>query len=148
MIPSQNCINMIKMFEGFRAKPYKCPAGVPTIGYGSTFYSNGKKVTLKDKLITEQDATNLLTTVVTNFSSGVSKLLKIQVTQNQFDALVDFAYNVGIGNLKSSTLLKKVNAKNFSGAALEFIKWNKAYDGKVLPGLTKRRTAEKDLFIK
>ena len=139
---------MIKMFEGFRAKPYKCPAGVPTIGYGSTFYSNGKKVTLKDKLITEQDATNLLTTVVTNFSSGVSKLLKIQVTQNQFDALVDFAYNVGIGNLKSSTLLKKVNAKNFSGAALEFIKWNKAYDGKVLPGLTKRRTAEKDLFIK
>lgn len=104
MIPSQNCINMIKMFEGFRAKPYKCPAGVPTIGYGSTFYSNGKKVTLKDKLITEQDATNLLTTVVTNFSSGVSKLLKIQVTQNQFDALVDFAYNVGIGNLKSSTL--------------------------------------------
>jgi len=147
MIPSQNCINMIKMFEGFRAKPYKCPAGVPTIGYGSTFYSNGKKVTLKDKLITEQDATNLLTTVVTNFSSGVSKLLKIQVTQNQFDALVDFAYNVGIGNLKSSTLLKKVNAKNFSGAALEFIKWNKA-DGKVLPGLTKRRTAEKDLFIK
>ena len=147
MIPSQNCINMIKMFEGFRAKPYKCPAGVSTIGYGSTFYSNGKKVTLKDKLITEQDATNLLTTVVTNFSSGVSKLLKIQVTQNQFDALVDFAYNVGIGNLKSSTLLKKVNAKNFSGAALEFIKWNKA-DGKVLPGLTKRRTAEKDLFIK
>ena len=147
MIPSQNCINMIKMFEGFRAKPYKCPAGVPTIGYGSTFYSNGKKVTLKDKLITEQDATNLLTTVVTNFSSGVSKLLKVQVTQNQFDALVDFAYNVGIGNLKSSTLLKKVNAKNFSGAALEFIKWNKA-DGKVLPGLTKRRTAEKDLFIK
>ena len=147
MIPSQNCINMIKMFEGFRAKPYKCPAGVPTIGYGSTFYSNGKKVTLKDKLITEQDATNLLTTVVTNFSSGVSKLLKIQVTQNQFDALVDFAYNVGIGNLKSSTLLKKVNAKNFSGAALEFIKWNKA-DGKVLPGLTQRRTAEKDLFIK
>jgi len=147
MIPSQNCINMIKMFEGFRAKPYKCPAGVPTIGYGSTFYSNGKKVTLKDKPITEQDATNLLTTVVTNFSSGVSKLLKIQVTQNQFDALVDFAYNVGIGNLKSSTLLKKVNAKNFSGAALEFIKWNKA-DGKVLPGLTKRRTAEKDLFIK
>lgn len=147
MIPSQNCINMIKMFEGFRAKPYKCPAGVPTIGYGSTFYSNGKKVTLKDKLITEQDATNLLTTVVTNFSSEVSKLLKIQVTQNQFDALVDFAYNVGIGNLKSSTLLKKVNAKNFSGAALEFIKWNKAY-GKVLPGLTKRRTAEKDLFIK
>lgn len=138
---------MIKMFEGFSAKPYKCPAGVPTIGYGSTFYSNGKKVTLKDKLITEQDATNLLTTVVTNFSSGVSKLLKIQVTQNQFDALVDFAYNVGIGNLKSSTLLKKVNAKNFSGAALEFIKWNKA-DGKVLPGLTKRRTAEKDLFIK
>ena len=147
MKPSQNCINMIKMFEGFRAKPYKCPAGVPTIGYGSTFYSNGKKVTLKDKPITEQDATNLLTTVVTNFSSGVSKLLKIQVTQNQFDALVDFAYNVGIGNLKSSTLLKKVNAKNFSGAALEFIKWNKA-DGKVLPGLTKRRTAEKDLFIK
>ena len=147
MIPSQNCINMIKMFEGFRAKPYKCPAGVPTIGYGSTFYSNGKKVTLKDKPITEQDATNLLTTVVTNFSSGVSKLLKIQVTQNQFDALVDFAYNVGIGNLKSSTLLKKVNAKNFSGAALEFIKWNKAV-GKVLPGLTKRRTAEKDLFIK
>ena len=147
MIPSQNCINMIKMFEGFRAKPYKCPAGVPTIGYGSTFYSNGKKVTLKDKLITEQDATNLLTTVVTNFSSEVSKLLKIQVTQNQFDALVDFAYNVGIGNLKSSTLLKKVNAKNFSGAALEFIKWNKR-NGKVLPGLTKRRTAEKDLFIK
>lgn len=144
--PSGKCYDLIKTFEGFKAKPYKCPAGVPTIGYGSTFYEDGTKVKLTDAPITEARAMDLLGNVVNDFSKQVNKLIKVEVTQHQYDALVDFAYNVGVGNLSSSTLLKKLNAKLYAETAEQFLRWNKA-NGTVLSGLTKRRNAEKELFL-
>jgi lysozyme len=144
--PSGKCYDLIKTFEGFKAKPYKCPAGVPTIGYGSTFYEDGTKVKLTDAPITEARAMDLLGNVVNDFSKQVNKLIKVEVTQHQYDALVDFAYNVGVGNLSSSTLLKKLNAKLYAETAEQFLRWNKA-GGVVLAGLTKRRNAEKELFL-
>ena len=146
MIPSNNCYNLIKKFEGFSVKPYKCSAGVPTIGYGTTFYLNGNKVTMKDSPISEEVALSILFSVVEDFSKKVEKLLKVSVNQNQFDALVDFAYNLGIGNLQKSTLLKLINNKDFVGASKQFKLWNKA-NGKVLNGLTKRRKEEEELFL-
>lgn len=144
--PSDKCYDLIKTFEGFKAKPYKCPAGVPTIGYGSTFYEDGTKVKLTDAPITEARAMDLLGNVVNDFSKQVNKLIKVEVTQHQYDALVDFAYNVGVGNLASSTLLKKLNAKLYDETAEQFLRWNKA-GGVILVGLTKRRNAEKELFL-
>ena len=88
----------------------------------------------------------LLADVVNDFSKKVNKLIKVEVNQNQFDALVDFAYNVGITALANSTLLKKLNAKLYSEAADQFFRWNKA-NGVVLAGLTKRRNVEKELFL-
>ena len=144
---SENGLNLIKEFEGFRSNPYKCSAGVPTIGYGSTYYRDGKKVTLNDKPIS-QDEANLLLEHIANkdFGDKINNLVKVELNQNQFDALVSFCYNLGIGNFKSSTLLKKINQADFKGASEEFIKWNKA-GGKILDGLTRRRQKEKELFL-
>jgi lysozyme len=83
---------------------------------------------------------------VARFEDGVNKLVTYTINQNQFDALVDFSFNLGLGNLGSSTLLKKLNAGDIKGAAEEFLRWDKA-GGKVLAGLTKRRKAERDLFL-
>lgn len=146
MIPSENCYKLIKKYEGFSSKPYKCPAGIPTIGYGSTFYLNGNKVTMKDTPISEEVALSILFSVVEDFSKKVEKLLKVPVNQNQFDALVDFSYNLGIGNFQKSTLLKLINNKDFIGASKQFKKWNKS-NGKVLNGLTNRRKEEEVLFL-
>jgi len=146
MIPSENCYKLIKKYEGFSSKPYKCPAGIPTIGYGSTFYLNGNKVTMKDTPISEEVALSILFSVVEDFSKKVEKLLKVPVNQNQFDALVDFSYNLGIGNFQKSTLLKLINDKDFIGASKQFKKWNKS-NGKVLNGLTNRRKEEEELFL-
>ena len=146
MIPSENCYKLIKKYEGFSSKPYKCPAGIPTIGYGSTFYLNGNKVTMKDTPISEEVALSILFSVVEDFSKKVEKLLKVPVNQNQFDALVDFSYNLGIGNFQKSTLLKLINNKDFVGASKQFKKWNKS-NGKVLNGLTNRRKEEEELFL-
>ena len=144
---SEKGLNLIKKFEGFSSKPYLCPANVPTIGFGSTYYENGMPVTLDDDPVSEQRATEILKfTTDKIYGSFVNKAVKVKLNQNQFDALVSFAYNLGNGNLQQSTLLKKVNNNDFIGASLEFEKWNKA-GGKVLSGLTKRRTAEKELFL-
>ena len=141
-------IELIKKFEGFMSKPYKCPAGIPTIGYGATFYPGGKKVTMADKAITEVEATELLASMLTKFEQYVDSYCIDTITQNQFDALVSFCYNLGPNNLKSSTLLKKVNLNpNDETIRAEFMKWTKA-GGKVLKGLTLRRTAEADLYFK
>ena len=138
---------LIKSFEGFKSKPYKCPAGVPTIGYGATFYPNGKKVTMADKAITEQDATDLLRHRLESFEKYVDSYCRDDVNQSQFDALVSFAYNLGPANLKSSTLLKKVNANpNDETIRAEFMKWVKA-GGKTLKGLVRRREAEANLYF-
>lgn len=145
---SANCIELIKQFEGFESKPYLCPAKVPTIGFGSTRYANGQKVSLGDKPITEAEGVTLLLDTLKQYESAVDAYCRDDINQNQFDALVDFAYNCGNANLKSSTLLKKVNInpKDHS-IALEFAKWNKG-SGKVLAGLTRRRKAESDLYFK
>jgi len=141
-------IDMIKSFEGFRGTPYKCPAGIPTIGYGATFYPNGKKVTMTDAAITEEQATELLAHMLVSFEKYVDSYCVDTITQNQFDALVSFAYNLGPANLKASTLLKKVNANSSDESIrLEFLKWVKA-GGKTLKGLIRRREAEADLYFK
>jgi lysozyme len=140
-------LDLIKSAEGLKLKPYLCPANVPTVGYGSTFYENGKKVALKDPKITEQRATELLQHSVRSFEQYVDSYCRDDINQNQFDALVSFCYNLGPANLKSSTLLKKLNLNpNDPTIAQEFLKWNKA-GGRALKGLTKRRQAEADLYF-
>lgn len=139
--------DLIKSFEGLKLTAYKCSANKDTIGYGNTFYEDGKPVKPGDK-ITKERADSLFELISDDFAKKVVPLVKSQVNENQFGALVSFAYNAGIGNLKSSTLLKKVNA-NPSDASirLEFMKWDKA-GGKQLAGLTRRRKAEADLYFK
>ena len=144
---SENGLKLIKKFEGLSLKPYLCSAGIPTIGFGNTFYENMKKVTLQDETITEERADSLFNFLVTtNFVNVVNRLVIVDINQNQFDALVSFVYNLGSGNFEKSTLLKKVNQSDFIGASLEFEKWNRS-SGKVLNGLTKRRLSEKELFL-
>jgi lysozyme len=144
---SNKGIELIKGFEGFSSKPYLCPAKICTIGYGATFYQDGKKVTMADKPITEKQAIELLKYMLTRFEQYVDSYCVDSLTQNQFDALVSFCYNVGPANLKASTLLKKVNANpNDETIREEFKKWNKG-GGKVLKGLTRRRQAEADLYF-
>jgi lysozyme len=138
---------LICMFEGFSAKPYLCSAKVPTIGYGSTYYLNGRRVTLLDKPITELEAFEMFKTIADKFADKVSKLVTTPVDQNQFNALVSLAYNIGPANFQKSTLLRKVNFNhNDPSIRAEFLKWNKA-GGQVLKGLTIRRTAEADLYF-
>jgi len=140
-------LNLIKSFEGLKLKPYLCPANVPTVGYGSTFYENGKKVKLTDPSITEQRASELLLDSLKGFERYVDSYCRDDINQNQFDALVSFCYNLGPANLKSSTLLKKANVNpNDPTIAQEFLRWNKA-GGRALKGLTKRRQAESDLYF-
>lgn len=145
---SNNGLNLIKQFEGFSSTPYLCPAKIPTTGYGSTYYEDGTKVTLKDKPITEQRATELLEFVANKtFSENINKVVKVPLSQNQFDALVSFAYNVGNKNFNWSTLLKKLNLSDYEGCSLEFGRWNQA-NGKILNGLVLRRQKEKELFLR
>ena len=106
---SKEALELIKKFEGFCAQPYLCPANVPTIGYGATFYEDGTKVKATDPAINEERATQLLKNVLKTFEKHVDSYTRDDITQHQFDALVCFAYNVGVGALKSSTLLKVVN---------------------------------------
>jgi lysozyme len=133
-------IALIKEYEGLRLGAYLCSAGVLTIGYGHT---GGVK---EGDLITEQKAEQLLQDDLKKFENGVLRLVRVPLTQNQFDALVSFAFNLGVGNLGKSTLLKMLNDRDYKGAAGQFIRWNKAA-GKELAGLTRRRIAESELFL-
>ncbi|WP_279204570.1 lysozyme [Obesumbacterium proteus] len=145
MRASENGIRLIKQFEGCRLTAYQDSVGVWTIGYGWTQPVDGKPVG-EGVTITQQKANQLLTEGVAQFEKGVNSLVTVSLNQNQFDALVDFVYNLGVNALKGSTLLKKLNAGDYAGAANEFTKWNKA-GGKELAGLTRRREAEKSLFL-
>lgn len=139
-------IELMHKFEGCKLSSYKCPAGVFTIGFGNTFYEDGSKVQ-PNQHISERRANQLFENIVNKFFN-IKPLLKVELTENQYSALVCFAYNVGVENLKKSTLLKKVNANpNDKEISKEFAKWNKA-NGKVLKGLTNRRKAESDLYEK
>ena len=147
MQASQKGLDLIKRFEGFRSKPYLCPAGVPTIGYGSTYYQNGVKVKLTDPAISEEAAEQLLKVNLVHYERGVDSMTKDHINQNQFDALVSFAYNTGLVNYKNSTLLKRVNADpNDPDIEKQFMRWVRA-GGKVIKGLIVRRNAEAALYF-
>lgn len=146
---SQKGIELIKKFEGCKLTAYRDSVGVWTIGFGHT------KDVKADMVITAEQAEQFLKDDVVYFENGVNKLLKTlkaQVTQNQFDALISFAFNLGLGNLRKSTLAKKLyvmqqNDRNsVQDVADEFPRWNKA-GGQVLTGLTHRRNAERALFL-
>ena len=145
---SKNGIAFIKKYEGFRSKPYKCEAGVATIGYGATYYPNGQKVKLTDPAIDEKHASLLLEAMLNPYEKAVDSYCRDDINQNQFDALVSFAYNLGNSALKSSTLLKKANANpNDKTIRNEFLKWVNAGE-KRLTGLVNRRTEESNLYFK
>lgn len=131
---------------GYKLVAYLCPAKVWTISAGVTFYPDGTRVKKGDSL-TLDEAVNLFKTIVNHFEKSVDSFTRDDINQNQFNALVSFAFNVGLGNLKSSTLLKKVNSDpNDVSIAKEFAKWNKA-NGKVLPGLVTRRLEEANMYF-
>lgn len=140
---SQRGIDLIKQFEGYSQKAYPDPAtgGAPwTIGYGTT------KGVKPGMVITAEQAENMLRDDVAKFESGVSSLITSPTTQGQFDAMVSLAYNIGLGNFGKSTLLKKHNARCYTCAADQFRVWNRA-NGKVMNGLTKRRAAEREVYM-
>jgi len=157
MITSTKGLQFIKSYEKCSLVPYMDSAGVATIGWGNTFYPNGEKVKITDSPITQLYADKLFSVIIANFENDVNFLLgKVVVNQNQYDALISFAYNVGSDidkdtiaeGLGDSTLLKKVlKDPNDPTIKLEFAKWNKA-GGKVLKGLTKRRAAEANIYSK
>ncbi len=138
---SENGLDLIRKHEGLRLQAYLCPAGVLTIGYGHT----GADVKTGMKIDISQ-ANALLSKDVERFEKSVNDLVRVPMTQGMFDALVGFAFNLGAGSLKGSTLLAKLNANDSQGAADEFLRWNKA-NGKVLDGLTARRESERELFL-
>lgn len=139
-------IELCKTFEGFRSAPYLCPAGIPTIGYGNTHYGDGKTVTLKDSSISKEVAEEMLLKELTKTAVGVLWLCPVLSTDNKkFNAIVDFAYNLGLGRLQTSTLRRKINQQQWDEACLELLKWNRA-GGTILPGLLKRRKAEEALM--
>ena len=143
---SSNGLQFIKSFEGFSAKPYPDSIGIPTIGYGTIAYPNGTRVTMNDAPITEAQAEQYLAFEIAQKTKSAAGMITSSVNQNQFDALVSFAYNLGLGALHGSTLLKLVNQARWNEAASEFPKWNHA-GGAVVAGLTRRRLAKQKLFL-
>lgn len=142
---SENGLVLIKKYEGLKLKAYKCPAGIWTVGYGST----GPDI-IKGMEITEEEAEQRLKSYLTPLENKINKL-NLSINQNQFDSIVSLCYNIGFGNFLISTLLKKIKI-NPSDKTIrnEFMKWNKAkVKGvlKELPGLTKRRTEEANLYF-
>ncbi len=143
MKPSQNCVELIKKFEGFRSKAYLDPIAIPTIGYGTIRYSTGVKVKMGDVITAENAEFELL-----QYLKGISAPLgDLPVNQNQIDAITSFVYNLGMGNFNKSTLKKKIVANhNDESIRAEFQKWVRA-GGQVLNGLKKRRAAESELYF-
>ncbi|HAU5700622.1 TPA: lysozyme [Citrobacter freundii] len=142
---SDKGIALIKEFEGCKLTAYQDSVGVWTIGYGWTQPVDGKPIRA-GMTIKQETAERLLKTGLVSYESDVSRLVKVGLTQGQFDALVSFTYNLGSRALSTSTLLRKLNCGDYTGSADEFLRWNKA-GGKVLNGLTRRREAERALFL-
>lgn len=143
----ENGYKLIQEFEGLSLVPYLCSAKVATIGYGATFYPSGKKVTMQDSPISLLTAKWMLKETADKFAADVDKMIKSNINQNQFNAIVSLAYNIGLAGLAKSSLLRKVNA-NPSDLTItnSFLVWNKA-GGKINNGLTKRRTIEAKLYF-
>jgi lysozyme len=147
MKTSQAGLELIKQFEGFRAKAYLCSAKVPTIGYGSTRYADGTPVSLRDPAITEAVGLALFKETLVSYEKGVAKAVKVTLEQYEFDALVSLCYNIGVGNLASSTLVRLLNEDEARiEVAGQFLRWNRA-NGAVISGLTRRREAEREMFL-
>lgn len=138
---------MIKKYETLKLRPYMCPAGVPTIGWGCTTYEDGRPVSMNDEEISMEYATKLFNCHLEKFEMAVSDLVKIPLNPNQFSALVSFAFNVGITAFAKSTLLKVLNRRAFKSVGIQMDLWIK-YNGRKSRGLIKRRLAEKELFYK
>ena len=143
--------------EGVRSKPYQCPALLWTIGVGHVIDPTHAKVPMADRkqlpipagwdrVLSNDEIMDILKKDLNRFEQGVLRLIKVPLTQGQFDALVSFSFNVGLGNLQNSTLRMKVNRGDFEGASEQFLVWTKA-GGKVLKGLVTRRTDEQALFV-
>jgi len=140
MRTSQRGLSLIKSFEGLRLQAYQDSVGVWTIGYGTT---RGVKAGMK---IRKDQAERMLLNDVARFEPEVERLITAPLNQDQWDALISFTYNLGAANLESSTLRRLLNAGDYAAAAEQFTRWNKA-GGQVLAGLTRRRAAERDLFL-
>ena len=149
MKTSQKGIDFIKSYEACELSPYICPAGKATIGWGNTFYEDGTKVRITDTPISQSRADRLFDSIIIKFEISVSKLVVNKfLSQNQCDAVISFAYNCGVANLKASTLLKKINKfKDDSTIPNEFKKWVNS-NGKPLNGLIDRRKKEADIYSK
>ena len=134
---------LCRQFEGYRAKPYLCPAGVATIGYGSTYYADKRKFTLEDQPMEEGAARALLMVELEHtYLPGVLRNCPVLATnERRCNAIVDYAYNLGVGRLQTSTLKRKINAQDWDGVQEQLMLWTKG-GGKVLPGLVARRKAE------
>jgi lysozyme len=153
---SQKCIEQIKKDEGVRNRPYQCPALLWTCGVGHVIDPSHAKVKLADRkqlpipdgwdrVLSATEIDEILKKDLNRFEAGVLRLIKVKLTQGQFDGLVSFSFNVGLGNLQNSTLRMKLNRGDYEGAAEQFLVWTKA-GGKVLKGLVIRRTHEKEMF--
>jgi lysozyme len=153
---SQKCIQQIKLDEGVKNKPYQCPAILWTVGVGHVIDPTHARVPLADRkklpipagwdrVLSADEIDEILRKDLNRFEQGVLRLIKVKLTQGQFDALVSFSFNVGLGNLQNSTLRMKLNRGDYEGAAEQFLVWTKA-GGKVLKGLVIRRTHEKEMF--
>ena len=139
-------VELCKAYEGFSSNPYLCPAGVPTIGYGTTHYGHKTPVTLSMSPITKEEAEVFLLQELTKTAVGVLWLCPSLANDNKkFNAIVDFSYNLGLGRLQTSTLRKKINEQKWDEACTELLKWNRG-GGRVLTGLVKRRKAEAALM--
>jgi lysozyme len=143
---STNGFILLSKFEGIVLEPYKDSVGVPTIGIGSTYYENGKKVKLSDPKITKERAFELAKNVVKSFETCVNNVINLPMSQNQFDAMVLLCYNIGIHGFTHSSIVRHFNNANYLGAANSFLLWNKA-GGVELKGLTLRRKKERALFL-
>lgn len=139
-------IELIQSFEGCILHPYRDIAQIPTIGWGSTHYPDGTPVQMTDRPIDMAMADNLMRSDLATFQDVVNHVVRQEINQNQFDALVSFCYNVGPNNFKKSTLLRYLNTANFNDAAGEFLKWDMA-GGVHSPGLKHRRELEQGLFL-
>jgi lysozyme len=142
--PNQATIDLIKIFEGVRLDVYLDAVRKPTVGIGHLIQPHdGLKV---GDTITQEQADTFLAHDLAHACDGVERVVTVPLNDNQFGALVSFTFNLGIGNLESSTLLRKLNVGDYDGAANEMLRWNRA-GGHVLTGLTRRRQAERDLFL-
>ena len=139
-------IEIIKHFEGYSSTVYADPIGIPTIGYGSIWDINGKRLTMDHPPISEEVGEQLLKRELEHVERAIRHLIRVPLTENQFSAISSLAYNIGTSRLSSSTLRAKINREDYQGAADEFPKWRRA-GGVILKGLVRRRAAERELFL-